>query len=152
VSLFCGRFEAHGRFARHLPLFETHPHFPDVPMMMIESIVSQPVFSPLVAAPDKLWPLVLADLRQQMTKATFNTWLVDSRILTAPSTPTFWVVVVRNEYAYEWLTNRLAPVIERTLVGLVDSKVIICFVPRTMRKTYHEPFRRPSARISFDER
>ena len=116
--------------------------------MMIESILSQPVFSPLVAAPDKLWLLVLADLRQQMTKATFNTWLVDSRILTAPSTPAFWVVVVRNEYAYEWLTNRLSPVIERTLVGLVDSKVIICFVPRTMRSIYHEPFRRPSARIS----
>jgi len=117
-------------------------------MMMIESILSQPVFSPLVVAPDKLWPLVLADLRQQMTKATFNTWLVDSRILTAPSTPAFWVVVVRNEYAYEWLTNRLSPIIERTLVGLVGSKVIICFVPGTMRKTYHEPYRRPSARIS----
>ena len=117
-------------------------------MIMIESVVSQPVFSPLVATPDKMWPLVLADLRQQMTKATFNTWLVDSHILIAPSTPAFWVVVVRNEYAYEWLTNRLSPVIERTLDGLVGSKVIICFVPRTMQKTYHDPFRRPSARIS----
>lgn len=116
--------------------------------MMIESIASQLVFSPLVVAPDKLWPLVLADLRQQMTKATFNTWLVDSRILIAPSTPTFWVVVVRNEFAHEWLTNRLSPVIERTLDGLVGSKVIICFIPRAMRNTYHEPFRRPSARIS----
>lgn len=94
-------------------------------MMMIKSFVSQPVFAPLVAAPDKLWPLVLADLRQQMTKATFNTWLVDSRILTAPSTPTFWVVVVRNEYAHEWLTNRLVPVIQRTLVGLVGSKDLL---------------------------
>lgn len=117
---------------------------------MIMSIVSQPVFPPLVVAPDKLWLLVLADLRQQMTRATFNTWLADSRILTAPSTPTFWVVVVRNEYAYEWLTNRLAPVVQRTLVGLVGSKVIICFAPRTMRKICHGPFRRPSARISFD--
>ena len=117
-------------------------------MMMIESIVSQPVFSPLVAAPDKLWPLVLADLRHQMTKATFNTWLVDSRILIAPSTPTFWVVVVRNEFAHEWLTNRLAPVIERTLVGLVGSKVGVCFIPRTMRSRCCEPFRRPPARIS----
>lgn len=117
-------------------------------MIMIESVVSQPVFSPLVATPDKMWPLVLADLRQQMTKATFNTWLVDSHILIAPSTPAFWVVVVRNEYAYEWLTNRLSPVIKRTLVGLVGSKVIICFVPRTMRSECHDPFRRPPARIS----
>ena len=116
--------------------------------MMIESVVSQPVCSPLVAPPDKLWPLVLANLRQQMTKATFNTWLVDSHILTAPSTPAFWVVVVRNEYAYEWLTNRLSPVIERTLVGLVGSKVVVCFIPRTMRNRCYEPFRRPPARIS----
>ena len=117
-------------------------------MIMIESVVSQPVFSPLVATPDKMWPLVLADLRQQMTKATFNTWLVDSHILIAPSTPAFWVVVVRNEYAYEWLTNRLSPVIKRTLVGLVGSKVIICFVPRTMRSECYDLFRRPPARIS----
>ena len=149
-SLFCGRFEANGRFARHLPpvLVVKNTHFPDVPMMMIESIVSQPVFSPLVVAPDKLWPLVLADLRQQVTKATLNTGLVDSRILTAPSTPAFWVVVVRNEYAYEWLTNRLSPIIERTLVGLVGSKVIICFIPRTMRSECYDLFRRPPARIS----
>ena len=74
-SLFCGRFEANGRFARHLPpvLVVKNTHFPDVPMMMIESIVSQPVFSPLAATPDKLLPLVLADLRQQMTKTTFKT-------------------------------------------------------------------------------
>ena len=98
--------------------------------------------------PQTMVTSVLTDLRQQMTKATFNTWLVDSHILIAPSTPAFWVVVVRNEYAYEWLTNRLSPVIERTLDGLVGSKVIICFIPRAMRKTYHEPFRRPSARIS----
>ena len=119
-------------------------------MMMINSVVSQSIFSPLAAAPDKLWPLVLADLRQQMTKTTFNTLLVDSRILTASSTPTFWVVVVRNEYAYEWLTNRLSPVIERTLIGLVGSKVMICFIPSAMRKIYHESFSRPSTRISFD--
>jgi len=99
-------------------------------MMMSESIGSQPVFSPLAAAPDRLWPLVLADLRQQMTKATFNTWLVDCCILIAPSTPTFRVVVVRNEFAHEWLTNRLAPVIEHTLVGLVGSKVVVCLFPK----------------------
>ena len=117
--------------------------------MMIKSN-TQPILSTFTSTPDKLWPLVLAELRHQMTKTTFNTLLVDSHVLTAPSTPTFWVVVVRNEYALDWLTNHLAPVIERTLVGLAGSKVIVCFVPRTIRKIYHEPFRRPSARISFD--
>ena len=98
---------------------------------------------------EKLWRLALAELRQQMTKVTFNAWLVDSYILAAPSTPTFWVVVVRNEYAWEWLTYRLFPVIARTIGGLVGDTVTICFIPGTMRSTYHEPFKGTAARISF---
>lgn len=117
--------------------------------MMIKPIL-QSIFPFPDATPDKLWPLVLAELRRQMTKTTFNSWLVDSRILTASSTPTFWVIVVRNEYAWEWLTHHLFPVIERTLVGLVGRAVIICFVPRTMRSKYHEAIGRTPARISFD--
>lgn len=43
----------------------------------------------------ELWRTTLFELRLQMTQATFNTWLADSFILTAASTPTFWVIVVR---------------------------------------------------------
>ena len=113
-------------------------------------LCQQPVLPLSTYDPDKLWRLALAELRQQMTKATFNAWLVDSCILTAPSTPTFWVVVVRNEYAWEWLTYRLFPVIERTIGGLVGDTVTICFIPRTMRNTSHKSFRKTPARISFD--
>lgn len=116
-------------------------------MIMIKPL-QQPLLPLPAYTPDKLWRLALVELRQQMTKTTFNSWLVDSRILTAPSSPAFWVVVVRNEYAWEWLTYQLSPVIERTIVGLVGKVVTICFVPRTMRNTNHEPSRRTPARIS----
>lgn len=98
-------------------------------------------------APGALWPVALVELQRQMTKATFNIWLVDSCVLTTASTPVFWVIVVSNEYAWEWLTYRLCPVIERTVDGLVGNEVTICFIPRTMRKECHESTRRPPSRI-----
>ena len=81
----------------------------------------------------ELWRTTLFELRLQMTKATFNTWLADSFILTAASTTAFWVIVVRNEYAWEWLTYRLCPVIERTVFGFMQGSVHICFIPRAIR-------------------
>ena len=102
--------------------------------------------------PDILWPMALSELKQQMTKATFNTWLVDSRVVPEASSPAFLVVAVRNQYAYEWLTYRLQPVIVRTLTGMASHKVVVCFIPRTlrtMRRNRYEPTRRPSTRISF---
>lgn len=79
--------------------------------------------------PETLWQLALTDLRWQMTRATFNAWLVGSRALPAASTATFLVVVVGNEYAADWLTHRLAPMVARTLVDLTGGPMVVCFVP-----------------------
>lgn len=109
-------------------------------------------FLPLPYATEILWPLALGELKQQMTKATFNTWLVDSQVIPEASSPTFLVISVRNQYAYEWLTYRLQPVIDRTMTGVAGYKVEVCFIPRvlrTMRRSYDEPARRPSTRISL---
>jgi chromosomal replication initiation ATPase DnaA len=94
----------------------------------------------------------LNDLRYQMTKATFNNWLGNSNILTTASSPVFLVVVVRNVYAWEWLTYRLHPVVTRTVIGIAGDRVSICFIPRTstMPENNDESVRRPLARISFD--
>lgn len=115
---------------------------------IVPKLIHQSSFPPPCYAPGDLWQLALTELRQQMTKATFNTWLVDSYVLADASTPIFWIVVVRNEYASEWLTYRLCPVVVRTVGGLLGNEVTICFIPRPMRKRYYEPFGRPPARIS----
>jgi chromosomal replication initiation ATPase DnaA len=120
--------------------------------MITPQLAQQATFPPPCYAPGDLWRLTLAELRLQMTKATFNTWLVDSRLLATASTPSFWVIVVRNEYARDWLTFRLCPVVERTVVGLVGDEVTICFIPRAMRRAPDGTARRPPARISFDWR
>ena len=68
-------------------------------------------------APGELWQEALFELRLQMTKAAFNTWLADSCVLATASTPDFWVIVVRNEFASEWLTYRLCPIVSARLAG-----------------------------------
>lgn len=109
-------------------------------------------FLPLPYAPETLWQIALGELKQQMTKATFNTWLVDSYVIPGASSPVFLVVAVRNQYACEWLTYRLQPVVVRTLAGVAGYEVEVCFIPRvlrTMRRNYDEPARRPSTRLSL---
>ena len=85
--------------------------------------------SPLpYTTPDELWQTALSELRGQMTKATFNSWLADSRVLTEVSTLHSLVIAVRNQYAREWLTHRLAPVIARTLAYITGGRVELHFV------------------------
>jgi chromosomal replication initiation ATPase DnaA len=85
------------------------------------------------SAPVTIWETILADLRQQMTVLTYNNWLADSVPLLTASTPTFLVVLVRNAYAQEWLTGTLHSVVTRSLRAVGDERLVVCFVPRTIR-------------------
>ena len=105
---------------------------------------------PPPSSPDDLWQMALGDLRYQMTKATFNNWLGGSSILASASSPVFLVVVVRNVYAWEWLTYRLHPVVARTVDSIAAGKVGVCFIPRAIQRNGAEPNRRPIARIRLD--
>ena len=84
--------------------------------------------------PEALWPVVLAELRQQLARATFNNWLLDSQVLPPACTAHFWVVVVGNEYACEWLAGRLAPMVARTLAHLAGRDITVCFIPRRLMR------------------
>ena len=86
--------------------------------------------------PEALWPVVLAELRQQLARATFNNWLLDSQVLSPACTAHFWVVVVGNEYACEWLVGRLAPMVARTLAHLAGRDITVCFIPRRLMRPY----------------
>lgn len=62
----------------------------------------------------------------QMTKATFNTWLKDTRLLACNAGE--YVVGVKSDYAKDWLENRLQGAILRTLSAMVEEPVSIRFV------------------------
>lgn len=61
-----------------------------------------------------------------MTKATFNTWLKDTRLLACNAGE--YVVGVKNDYAKDWLENRLQGAILRTLSAMVEEPVSVRFV------------------------
>lgn len=133
---------ANGRQAEYSPKFED--------MTMSQFQFEPKAAFPPPSSPDALWQMTLNDLRYQMTKATFNNWLGHSSVLTSASSPAFLVIVVRNIYAWEWLTYRLHPVVSRTVASLAEGKVRVCFIPRTIQRNSDELARRPIARICLD--
>ncbi|MBC7251737.1 MAG: hypothetical protein H5T62_15855 [Anaerolineae bacterium] len=85
---------------------------------------------PFVSAQDRplreVWQAALRELQHQMTRATFDTWLCHSRLISADNGAC--VVAVHNEYARQWLEQRLKSVIARTLAGVLGHQVEVQFV------------------------
>ena len=75
----------------------------------------------------KIWQAALGELELQMTRATFDTWLRDTRSIGKEGENTL-VIGVKNGYAVEWLENRLYPVIQRTLNHVVGEPTEARFV------------------------
>lgn len=77
-------------------------------------------------SPEQAWKATLGELELQMTKATFNTWLKDAKLIAFENNE--YVIGVRNDYAKDWLENRLRDTILRTLATIAGSKVLLRFV------------------------
>lgn len=78
---------------------------------------------------EHIWPAALGELQLQMTQATFDTWLRDSRMIKYEDG--VLVVGVKNGYAKDWLEARLLPVIRRTLARLTGQSVEVKFIVYT---------------------
>ena len=76
--------------------------------------------------PDLVWSAALGELQLQMTQATFDTWLRDSRLMKYED-GTF-VVGVKSGYAKDWLENRLLATIKRTVARLTSQAAEIRFI------------------------
>jgi hypothetical protein len=83
---------------------------------------------PLPCVAEELWQVTLEELRLQMTRATFNQWLLGSFVVPEASTPLSLTVAVRNRYAQEWLAHRLHPLITRTLAAVAGYEVQAYFI------------------------
>jgi hypothetical protein len=75
---------------------------------------------------DQSWQSVLDQLQMEMPRASFDTWVRDTR-------PLFYedgvlTVGVRNAYARDWLESRLASTVSRLLIGIVNADVTVKFV------------------------
>jgi len=75
--------------------------------------------------PDQIWQAALGELQLETTRATFNTWLRDARLVAYEDG--VFVIGVRNGYAKDWLENRLASTIRRVLTRLAHRTVEVRF-------------------------
>ena len=76
--------------------------------------------------PETVWKAALGELEMQMTRATFTTWLQGTRALSFAGDE--FVIGVRNDFAKDWLENRLYDLIARTLSGVINRLVTVRFV------------------------
>jgi hypothetical protein len=74
---------------------------------------------------DQIWQAALRELELQMTKATFDTWVRNTRAISHKD-GTF-VIGVYDALARDWLENRLLTTVERTLVGIIGHPVDVEF-------------------------
>ena len=74
----------------------------------------------------ELWSAAKGELQLQFPRATYETWIKDSRAESYEDG--LLVVLVRNTYAKDWLQHRLRGVIERTLAGIAHRSVEVQFV------------------------
>jgi hypothetical protein len=74
----------------------------------------------------EVWQHALNELRLQMTRATFDTWLGGSQV-NRVSEEGHMVVRVRDGYAVEWLRTRWSTPIRRTVRGITGQPVEIEF-------------------------
>lgn len=72
------------------------------------------------------WQATLGQLQMEMPKASFDTWVRDTRVLQHQEST--FTIGVQNAYARDWLENRLTSTVTRLLTGLMGMPQSIRFV------------------------
>ncbi|MCA1899547.1 MAG: chromosomal replication initiator protein DnaA [Chloroflexi bacterium] len=75
---------------------------------------------------EQAWQTVLTQLQMEMPRASYDTWVRDTRPVAYENGAL--VVGVRNAYARDWLESRLTPSITRILIETLNSNVTVQFV------------------------
>jgi len=75
---------------------------------------------------EQAWHSVLAQLQMDMPRASYDTWVRDTRPVGYENG--ILTVGVRNAYARDWLDTRLATTVNKMLIDTLNSKVSVQFI------------------------
>ena len=75
---------------------------------------------------EQAWQSVLGQLQMEMPRASFDTWVRDTKPVSYQDGTL--VVGVRNAYARDWLENRLSNTVSRLLAGIMNASVAVNFI------------------------
>lgn len=87
---------------------------------------------------DQAWQIALGQLQLQMTRATFDTWVKGTHIVSEEDNNT-WVVGTKSAYAKDWLENRLIHTISRTVANILGHPIDLHFVVGTENLAEPQP-------------
>jgi len=76
--------------------------------------------------PQQAWQSVLGQLQMEMPRASFDTWVRDTEVLSHDEG--VMTIAARNAYARDWLESRLASTVQRLLIGILNQTVTVQFV------------------------
>jgi chromosomal replication initiator protein len=76
----------------------------------------------------KVWDAALGDIQLQMTRATYDTWMKGTELVSSEDGT--YVVSTPSPYAVEWLQNRLRRMIKQTLERHLGQPVALKFIVR----------------------
>ena len=74
----------------------------------------------------QIWQAALGEIQIQMPRANYDTWLKDTFIVSHEDG--VFVVAAPSPFAREWLANRLAGLVKRTLTGILGRSVDVRFI------------------------
>ncbi len=83
------------------------------------------------------WQATLGQLQMELPKATYDTWVRDTKFIKHQEKTFF--IGVQNTYARDWLENRLTSTASRLLTGIMDAPQQINFI----LQTHEEPIPLP---------
>jgi chromosomal replication initiator protein len=75
---------------------------------------------------EQAWQSVLGQLQMEMPRASFDTWVRDTHVISYADGS--MIIGVNNAYARDWLDSRLTGTACNLLVGLMDRAVNVAFV------------------------
>jgi chromosomal replication initiator protein len=75
---------------------------------------------------EQAWQSVLGQLQMEMPRASFDTWVRDTKAVSYQNGTL--TIGVRNAYARDWLESRLASTVSRLLVGIMNASVSVNFI------------------------
>ncbi|NVM56840.1 MAG: chromosomal replication initiator protein DnaA, partial [Desulfobacterales bacterium] len=86
---------------------------------------------------EQIWQAALGELQLQMTKATFDTWVRDTTVISYEDGS--FIIGVHNGFAKDWLENRLLTTIKRTLTAIIGHAVEVKFTVWARNSANEDP-------------
>ena len=78
------------------------------------------------------WQATLGQLQMDMPKASYDTWVKDSRFISQKENQV--MIGVNNAYARDWLDNRLKTTAERLMASILGCDQQLSFVIQSAKE------------------